>query len=103
MRITTAIKDTASTNLPLKNYSQPHWMSEETKCAIDGKHKIRKVNGPSSSEYKIAKAESKKLVKKDKLKQIERDINLLSSLPPHKQYYYAALKRLKGVVPPKKK
>ena len=70
-------------------------MSEEAKCAIDGKHKIRKANGPSSSEYKIAKAESKKLVKKDKLKQIERDINLLSSLPPLKQYY-AALKRFKA-------
>ena len=77
--ITTAIKDIASTNIPVKSSSQPHWMSEETKCAIDDKHKIRKVNGPS--EYKIAKAESKKLVKKDKLKQVERDIDLLSSLP----------------------
>ena len=55
--IITAIKDAASTNLPAKRSPQPHWISEETKCAIDDKHKIGKVNGPSSLEYIIAKAE----------------------------------------------
>ena len=63
--------------------------------AIDTKHKIRKQNGDKSLEHKISKAESKKLVKKDRLKQVEKDIDAISSLPPRKQYY-AAIKRLKS-------
>ena len=69
-------------------------MSDDTKRAIDEKHKIRKKNGAKSREYKIAKAESKKLVKKDRLNQIEKDIDTFSNLP-HKQYY-AAIKWLKS-------
>ena len=34
-------------------------------------------------------------MKKDRLKQVEKDIDAISSLPPHKQYY-AAIKRLKS-------
>ena len=64
-------------------------MSADTNRAIDEKHKIRKKNGAKSREYKIARAESKKLVKKDRLKQIERDIDTISNLAPHKQYYAA--------------
>ena len=70
-------------------------MSDPTKRAIDEKHKIRKKNGAKSREYKIAKAESKKLVKNDRLNQVEKDIGTISNLPPHKQYY-AAIKRLKS-------
>ena len=70
-------------------------MSNETKIAIDNKHKIRKEHGPSSPTYKITKAESKKLVKKDKLKFTDNQLDALSKLPPHKQYY-AAIKKLKS-------
>ena len=70
-------------------------MSPETKLAIDKKHKIRKQKGHKSAEYKAAKAESKKSVQKDRLKQVEEQIDVISTLPPHKQYY-AAIKRLKS-------
>ena len=70
-------------------------MSNDTKRAIDEKHKIRKKNGAKSREYKISKAEFKKLVKKDRLNQIEKDAATIYNLPPHKQYY-AAIKQLKS-------
>ena len=92
--ITTAILETARETLPLKNPAEPDWMSTATKQAIETKHRIRREKGDSSKEYKIAKAESKKLVAKDKLRQIESEIETISSLPPHKQYY-AAIKKLK--------
>ena len=50
-------------------------MSTKTKEAIEAKHKIRKQAGDKSAEYKAAKAESKKLVKRDRLQQIEKDID----------------------------
>ena len=40
---------------------------------------MRKEKGPKSSQYKVAKAESNKLVKKDKIKQIQDDIEKISS------------------------
>ena len=83
----------AKDTLPLKNQSEPHWMS--TTKAIEAKHRIRKDKWDSSKEYKIAKAETKKLVAKDKLKQIEAEIETISNLPPHKQYY-AAIRKLKA-------
>ena len=70
-------------------------MSPKTKEAINTKHKTRKEKGHQSIEYKIAKAESKKLVKKDRLNHIEKEIDSITTLPPHKQYY-AALKKLKS-------
>ena len=70
-------------------------MSAETKNAIGDKHTIRKKHGSKSKEYKAAKAKSKKLVKKDQLNKIEKDLDTISSLPPEKQYY-AAIKRLKA-------
>ena len=92
--ISKGIQESASKNLSKIKQNQPTWMSDNTKQAIGNKHKIRKEKGPKSTQYKIAKAESKKLVKKDKIKQIQDDIEKLSSLPPHKQYH-TALKRLK--------
>ena len=92
--ISSAIRDTAAKNLAPNNQTYPNWMSQETKTAIQNKHKIRKKIGATSTQYRIAKAESKKLVKKDRLKQIEKNVDSLSTLPPHKQYY-AALKKLK--------
>jgi hypothetical protein len=70
-------------------------MTAETLIAIENKHEIRKKHGSSSPLYSIAKAESKKLVKKDKLKQLEDDLDSLSKLPPNKQYYIA-IKKLKS-------
>ena len=95
VKITTGVLDTIKETLLLQNSSQCSWMSAKAKEAIDTKQKIRKQNGDKSLEYKIAKAESKKLVKKDRLKQVEEDIGAISSLPPHKQYY-AGIKRLKS-------
>ena len=92
--ISTAISEVASKTLPPKQSSKPNWMSMNTKIAIDNKHKVRQTKGTSSNEYKAAKNETKKLVKKDRLNQIEKDMDSLSSLPPHKQYY-AAIKKLK--------
>ena len=94
-QITSGILETAKEILPLQKKSQCRWMSTKTKEAIETKHKIRKQIGDKSPEYKVAKAESKKLVRKDKLQQIEKDIDVISNLPPHKQYY-AAIKRLKS-------
>ena len=93
--ITSGILDSVKETLPLQNSIKPQWMSPKTKEAINTKHKTRKEKGHQSIEYKIAKAESKKLVKKDRLNQIEKEIDNISTLPPHKQYY-AALKKLKS-------
>ena len=93
--ISSAIRDTAAKNIAPNNQTYPNWMSQETQTAIKNKHKIRNEIGATSTQYRIAKAESKKLVKKDRLKQIEQDVDFLSTLPPHKQYY-AALKKLKA-------
>ena len=93
--ITSAINETISKVLPKKKSYQPPWVSNNTKAAIENKHKTRKQFGANSAQYKTAKAETKKLTKKDKLKQIEDDHDSLSSLPPHKQFY-AAVKKLKA-------
>ena len=70
-------------------------MSIETKQTIASKNKCRKEKCDKSSEYKMAKAESKKLVKRDRINQVEKDLDAIANLPPHKQYY-AAIKRLKS-------
>ena len=94
-KITSGILEAAEETLPALESPQCNWMSPETKLAIDKKHKIRKQKGHKSAEYKAAKAESKKSVQKDRLKQVEEQIDVISTLPPHKQYY-AAIKRLKS-------
>ena len=64
------------------------------KTAIENKHKIRKEHGSFSTLHKIAKAESKKLVWKDKIIFSEKQLHALNNIPPHKQYY-AAIKKIK--------
>ena len=59
--ISSGILEAAKEVLPLQEKYQCSWMSDDTKRAIDEKHKIRNKNGAKSREYKIAKAESKKL------------------------------------------
>ena len=66
-----------------------------TKTAIENKHEIRKQYGSTSAYYRISKAETKKLVRKDKLKYTEKELDSISKLSPSKQYY-AAIKKLKS-------
>ena len=44
----------------------PQWMQPDTRKAIENKKDVCKKHGDTSSQYKIAKAEMKKLVKRDK-------------------------------------
>lgn len=81
--------------LPKAENSDCPWMSPQTKSSIENKHNIRKQKGDKSTEYKIAKAESKKLVRKDKLEHVEKQMDIINTLPPHKQNY-ATIKRLKS-------
>ena len=92
--ITSTISEAVERNLPTKQKKHSPWMSNGTKTAIEIKHKIRKEHGSSSTLYKIAKAESKKLVKKDKITFTEKQLDTLNNLPPNQQYY-AAIKKLK--------
>ena len=65
--ITSGILGSVKETLPLQNSIKPQWMAPKTKAAINTNHKTRNEKGHQSIEYKIAKAESKKLVKKDRL------------------------------------
>ena len=64
-------------------------MTNETTTAIENKKSIRKEHGDSSIQYKIATAESKKQVKRDKLNKLNDDPDELSNLPPDKQFFRA--------------
>ena len=92
--IVNTINDTAKNYLDPEVNQFPNWMTNESKNAIKQKHKVRKESGPNSDEYRKAKAVSKRLVKRDKLKKIEVELDTISALPPTKQYF-AAIKRLK--------
>ena len=72
--------------LPRNTEPSPGWMSQQTKLAISNKHKIRKENCSSSMQFKITKAESKKLVKKNQLNHIESIIEKLNDLQPYGMY-----------------
>lgn len=80
--ISSAISEVARHDIRSKRTSTPKWMSQNTKDAIENKHKVRKAKGHSSMEYRIAKSESKKLVQKNRLKQVEEELDSLSNLPP---------------------
>ncbi len=73
---------------------KPKWMKKTTKQAIEDKKSIRKVHGDHSAQYKIAKSETKKFVRKDKIEQIEKECDVLNQLSSDKQFY-AAVKSLK--------
>ena len=74
-QIVSEILSSAKDIIPPERKSVPDWMSKETKQAINDKKSVRKSFGENSKEYKIAKAETKKLVKKDKISKLERDCN----------------------------
>ena len=85
--ITTTITETVKKSLDSKAQTYPEWMSDETKSAIKNKHKVRQQQGSNSSQYRKAKAESKQLVKRDKMRKLETEMDLICSLPPSQQYY----------------
>ena len=92
--ICTGIKEAASKTLP-RLTKQKSDLNPHTQTAINNKKEIRKTKGHHSAQYKVAKAEVKKLVRKDKLYNINKDCDIISTLPPGKQYYQA-IKRLKS-------
>ena len=62
-------------------------MSKPTLEAINNKKSVRSLYGESSVSYKIAKAEVKKLVKKDKINNLNNDLDQFLTLPSDKQFY----------------
>ena len=92
--ITNALIETAQETIPAVKRTTHNWLSITTKNAIKNKHKIRQQYGITCVQYRIAKAETKKLVKKDKLDNIEKECDNLSNIPPDKQFF-AAVKKLK--------
>jgi len=87
--IETAKKITPSVKSPI-----PAWMQNDTLNAINNKKEVRKKHGDSSTQYKVAKAETKKLVKRDRINQLNDDLDEISNLPPDKQFFLA-MKKLK--------
>ena len=96
--IETSINNTILQVEPKNNVTKPEWISEQSKKAIEEKKNIRKEKGEKCTEYKIIKAEVKKLIKKDKMKQIEDQCNDLNKLPPN-QRYYQIIKKLRNNYP----
>jgi len=88
------ILQTAEKIIPPIKQDTPSWMKNDTKSAINDKKNVRKQYGESSIPYKVAKAEVKKLVKRDKLNQLNDDLDKISNLPPDKQFFLA-MKKLK--------
>ena len=70
------------------------WISDTTRSAIQQKLETRRTYGSSSTEYKIAKANIKKLCKIDKETQIDNEHKLIGTMP-YNQQYFTALKKLK--------
>ena len=64
---------------PLRS-SPPLWIQSDTLRAIDNKKAVRKKHGETSIYYKVSKAETKKLVKRDKMNQLN------DNLPPDKLF-----------------
>ena len=62
-------------------------MSNRTIVAIDNKKNVRQSHGESSIQYRIAKSEVKKLVKKDKINNLNEELDSFSNLPSDKQFF----------------
>ena len=92
--VNTHIIETAAKVLPPLKSPMPTWMHQDTIKAIHEKKAVRKIHGDSSIQYRITKAECKKLVKRDKINQINDDLDEISNLPPDKQFFQA-MKKLK--------
>ena len=88
------IIETAEKIIPPVREPLPNWMQTDTMTAINNKKAIRQKYGDSSIQYKVAKAETKKLVKRDKINNLNDELDELSNLPPDKQFFLA-MKKLK--------
>ena len=78
---------------PPKKESPP-CLSETTIKSIKEKHDTRKKHGHKSIEYKLHKSNVKKMVRTDKLNNIDREHLELRDLPPDAKYY-ELIKRMK--------
>lgn len=96
--IENAVKDSLSKVIPKSLPIKPSWMTKNTEMMIEQKRKIRTTKGENSKDYKIIKAEVKKMVKKDKLTEIDNECTKLSKLPQN-QKYYQIIKKLKNNKP----
>ena len=85
---------TAEKVIPSTKTASPSWLKEDTLRAINNKKVVRQTHGDSSTQYKAAKVKSKKLVKRDKLSQLNENLDEISTLPPDKQFFLA-MKKLK--------
>ena len=88
------IAEAADKILPPIASPTPSGMNADTKKAIENKKVIRKKYGDVSRQYKVAKAETKKLVKRDKINHLNDELDEISNLPPDKQFFLA-MKKLK--------
>ena len=88
------IAEVADKTLPPVASATPSRMNADTKKAIENKKVIRKKYGDVSRQYKVAKAETKKLVKRDKINHLNDELDEISNLPPDKQFFLA-MKKLK--------
>ena len=88
------IIDTADKLAPPVKSPPPSWMSNDTIQAINNKKDVRKKHGDRSIHYRVAKAETKKLVKLDKINHLNDALDETSNLPPDKQFFLA-MKKLK--------
>ena len=89
------IIDTADKLTPPVKSPLPSWMSKGTIQAINNKKDVRKKHGDRSIQYRVAKAETKKLVKLDKFNHLNDALDEISNLPPDKQFFLA-MKKLKA-------
>ena len=89
-----SITKTAEKITPPVKSPSPTWMQSDTLRAVNNKKQVRQKHGDSSIQYKVAKAETKKLVKRDKINQLNDDLDVISNLPPDKQFFLA-MKKLK--------
>ena len=91
-QITTTVLKTASEVLPPRKQPKAHWMTSETMTAIEKRKEVRQRHGDSSVQYKVAKAESKKLVKRDKRNDLNDQLDRLANLTLTKQFFMATRK-----------
>ena len=61
-------------------------MSKGTIQAINNKKDVRRKHGDRSIQYKVAKTETKKLVRLDKINHLNDALDEISNLHPDKQF-----------------
>ena len=72
---------------------QPKWLTARNEKAVKNKSNVRRTHGSHSVQYRICKAETKKLIHLDKLNQLHEECDELSKLP-HERPFFKAIKKL---------